>query len=114
MATAVGQDLTVPEGEVRTYALNTDNKVMAALLVGDFDAIEGQVYYEPTIINYGEMHLDAAGYATGSLLHFATSLTWDEGVTKNHGLMSAVTPTLFCRSTLAARFSSSFTISRWP
>jgi Ca2+-binding RTX toxin-like protein len=92
VATLVKQNLTVAAGEVHTYAQNTDYFIMAALLVGRFEGLVGETYFEPTILNYGEMHLDDAGFGTGQLLYFSASLSWNYGVVKNYGLMSAVVP----------------------
>jgi Ca2+-binding RTX toxin-like protein len=92
VATLISQDLVVPAGDVRTYALNTDNAIMSALLLGTFEGLVGEVYFEPSLINHGEMHLSDAGFATGALLYITASLHWDYGVVENYGLMSAVMP----------------------
>lgn len=71
MGTYITDHFTVDAGDVRTYALNTDNSRAAAFIVSDYDAIEGQVYFEPSIINYGELHLESGGLAAGSFFHYS-------------------------------------------
>ena len=82
----------MPKGAVRTYVQNTAYEIMAGLLIGRFEGTVGEVYFEPSVTNYGEMYLNDPGYNSGTLLYFSASLSWNYGITRNYGLMSAVLP----------------------
>jgi hypothetical protein len=66
VGTFLTRDLVVAPGVVRRDAMNTDNFRASAFVVGDWDGILGQIYYEPNIINRGEMYLESGGLVAGS------------------------------------------------
>src|SRR4051812_12300721 len=106
MAIIMFEDLVVPEGVVRTYAENIYNGIAAALQMGDYGLV-GEVYYEPSVINHGEIHLSDPDHRnTGTLLYFTSSLGWNYGVVENYGLISAVLPDALVVVALAAPDSS--------
>jgi hypothetical protein len=86
-------DLTVREGEVRVFNQSDPNFIYAtAVMVGWFESIEGERYHEPSIVNYGEIHLGSTLSGSASLLRFSGSLAWDYGIFENYGLISAIAP----------------------
>jgi Ca2+-binding RTX toxin-like protein len=102
MAVIMFEDLVVPEGASRTFAQNTDNEIAAALQMGDYGLV-GEIYYEPSIVNHGEIHLsDPDHLNSGTLFYFTSSLNWNYGVVENYGLISAVLPDALTVTALAA------------
>ena len=83
------EDLIVAAGEVNSYDQG-DFIFATALMIGWYEAIVGEEYYEPSVINRGEMHLGTTTSGDSSLIRFAGSLAWDTGVFENYGLVSAV------------------------
>jgi len=94
MGTFVTKDLTVAAGISRTFAMNTDHAIASALIVGDWQAIAGQVYYEPQITNRGEMILDPNGLAAGDFFHFNGGMQWYRANLQNYGTIDAVAPSM--------------------
>ena len=89
MTLILTQDLTLSPGEVRTY--DQGNFIFAtAVQVGWFEGVVGEVYFEPTVINHGEMHLGTTTSGGADFFRFAGSLAWDYGIFRNYGLISAV------------------------
>lgn len=91
MAQLVTEDLMVSVGAVRTYAENTDHEIVAALLLeADYDA---GLHHEPSIYNYGEIHLGTPVIGNGTLIQFGAGYYfWERAIIENYGLISAVVP----------------------
>lgn len=92
MTLILTQDLTLSEGEVRTYAQTSGFIFATAVMVGWYEGRVGETYFEPTVINYGEMHLGTTAAGAVDFFRFAGSLSWNYGVFRNYGLISAVAP----------------------
>ena len=84
MAIPVLQDLIVPGGDLRTYVQNLDHSLATALWMG------GNGYYEPSLINRGEIHLDNPSGHPGILIYFSSAFLWRNAVVENYGLISAI------------------------
>lgn len=86
------QDLTVAEGEVKTFDQG-DFFISTGVLVGWYESTVGEVYFEPSITNYGEIYLGPTQTGAASLFHFNTGMHWTTATFRNYGLISAVAPT---------------------
>lgn len=92
MGTYITKDFVVAANQDLKFALNSDNFRASAFIVSDYDAYEGQVYFEPSIINYGQLTLLAGGLTAGSFFHYSTALSWTDAVFENFGVITAVLP----------------------
>ena len=107
MATAVFEDLIIPEGVVQTYTQNSGSGVSGAL---EFAPTSGQP--QPSLINYGEIRFqpDAYLYATQVFIRFATNSFWNDARITNYGTISAVIPTA---DYVKALYASSWSPDLW-
>ena len=94
MGTPVFEDLTIPQGEVRTYRNTGDHGISNALYVG-YNPNNINSRFEPSIFNHGEIHLDPNGYTSATLVYFTGQVSWNKGKFENYGLIGAQAPDTF-------------------
>lgn len=92
MAEYLREDLVVREGETRTFPVTMSNAITAALIVGDYEGNVGQTYYEPWIINRGEIRLTDSFQTQATLFHINSTLSWRAASIENYGLISVIVP----------------------
>jgi Ca2+-binding RTX toxin-like protein len=94
MVAPLSQDLWVSPGTVMNLVVTsyTDFGLSCGMLVGAFDGTVGQIPYDPSIYNYGEIRLVGPSDG-GVLIAYNTGANhWAGAVLENHGLISAVLP----------------------
>ncbi|MCK0100359.1 hypothetical protein MWU38_13300 [Qipengyuania sp. S6317L1] len=103
MGTFITEDFTVAENESLSFELNRDNNRASAFMVGDWNAVEGQVYYEPTVINYGELILlPTPGFNAGSFFQYNSGMSWEVATFENYGSILVDIPDMIWARVLTA------------
>lgn len=98
MGVLITEDFEVPAGQVQTRLLGNVFGFATALFIGD----SGVTANEPDVRIRGEVRLNPGAAAAGSLMQFTSSYFWDQGTVENHGLISAVGPSMAWVRTLYA------------
>jgi Ca2+-binding RTX toxin-like protein len=125
MATAITEDLIISGGEVRSYDINSDNSLTAALVFTPVSNTQ-----QPSLINNGQMLLSTLQGGNDILVYFATNSFWNAARVENYGTIAVTgsvpngstaraffapswTPDILNAGTISAQGASAYTIESW-